>query len=120
MRAFPVLLVLAAALAACQPSPASVPAAMTPDPTATMDAALRQHLATVSDTAVVDVLVGTGAASPEDARRGLEAAGLDVRTLAGDVAVARGVRAAIVRAAGLPFVRRIDLSQDRSPSDRRP
>ena len=118
MRLFPVLFVLA--LAACHRPPTSVPAAMTPDPSLTMDAALRQHLAAAPDTALVDVLVGTESASPEDARRGLEAAGLDVRTLAGSVAVARGVRAAIVRAAGLPFVRRIDLSQDRSLSDRRP
>lgn len=81
-----------------------------------MDADLRRHLATVGADTRVDVLVGVGTLDPDEARRGLEAAGVEVRTIAGGVAVARGVRAAIERAAALPWVRQIDRSQERLPS----
>ncbi len=81
-----------------------------------MDADLRRHLATVDDDTPVEVLVGIGTLAPDEARRGLEAAGVEVRTVAGGVVVARGVRAAIERAAALPWVRQIDLSQERLPS----
>lgn len=86
-----------------------------PDATLPLDAALRTHLATVDADTPVDVLVGTGQAPPDEARGALEAAGLTVRALSGGVAAAQGVRAAVLRAAALPFVQRVELSQDRTP-----
>ena len=114
------LLVCALALAACA----------APAHDAGLDPALRRHLATVGPEALVEVLVGLREEAPPTAAAALTEVGLEVRTVAGDVAIARGTaaairraairraairRAAIRRAAALPDVVRIARSQDRPP-----
>lgn len=96
------------------------PATVAPSAPAPMEPALRQHLATVADDTPVDVFVGLGATAPDVARRDLEAAGVEVRLVAGDVAVVRGVRAAVRRVAALPWVTSLELSQERPPLPERP
>ena len=99
------LLVCALALAACA----------APARDAALDPALRRHLATVGPEALVEVLVGLREKAPPTAAAALTEVGLEVRTVAGDVAIARGTAAAIRRAAALPDVVRVARSQDRPP-----
>ena len=80
-----------------------------------LDPALSRHLATVEAGTMVDVLVGLAADAPQTAPEALADAGLEVRTAAGDVVIARGTGDAIERAAALPWVEHVALSQDRSP-----
>lgn len=112
MRFTLALLLLTALAAGCRPVEVAPAQAV---PGAPMDPALRQHLATVADDTPVDVFVGLGTHAPDAARRDLEAAGLEVRLVAGSVAVVRGVRAAVQRAAALPWVTSLELSQERPP-----
>lgn len=110
-----VLAILLVTLAGChRPAPAVPPASDR------MDAPLRRHLAAISPDQPIDVLIGVGTADVDAVRRGLAAAGIDVRAVSGGVAVGRGVRAAVERAASLPFVGLIELSQTRPPTTGRP
>ena len=99
------LLVCALALAACA----------APAHDAGLDPALRRHLATVGPEVRVDVLLGLSEKAPPTAAAALAEVGLEVRTVAGDVVVARGTAVAIRRAAALPWVVRVARSQDRPP-----
>lgn len=98
------LLAFALALGAC-----AAPAG------AALDPALVRHLATVGPEAPVDVLVGLAEGAPARAAEALGDVGLEVRTVAGDVVIARGSGDAIRRAAALSWVERVALSQERPP-----
>ena len=81
---------------------------------AKLDAALRQALRADSDT-TLQVLIELDAELNEDKRTGLEAAALENLSGSNRIVTATGTPDAIRRAAALPYVRSLSLSQERPP-----
>ncbi|MEM6328340.1 MAG: hypothetical protein AAF791_14600 [Bacteroidota bacterium] len=77
-----------------------------------MDAPLRARLAAAAETDTLDVLLDI--APGTDAEAPLRDAGLEVRSVAGTVVVVAGSPAALRRAAAFDWVRRMELSRERS------
>lgn len=81
-----------------------------------LDAGLRTELDQMDDDAVVECLVGLAADAPDDAHTQLEDAGLQVRTVAGDVVTVNGTAEAVRRATRFAWVVRIEPSRVRMPA----
>ncbi len=94
-------------LAACAPT--------RPAPAGHVDADLRAQFDEAGPDTAVDVLVELTPDAPADARARLEGMGLEVRSVAGRVVVARGSRGAVERAAALPWVASVSRSYERPP-----
>ena len=83
---------------------------------AKLDAGLRTELDQMDGETEVECLIGLSTPSPADARDQLEDAGLQVRTVAGDVVTASGTAKAIHRATRFAWVVSIEPSRVRLPS----